>query len=136
MTSRKIVLIEDDAAFRAALAAALQHAGFAVRMVSDHTAFLRSAAEGNAVDADLFLVDVKLPGILGDAVTKIFLKSGRAATIPVLLLSGLGEEELKSRAKTSGADGYICKSWGMNEIVARVRSLLAGQPVASDAHED
>ena len=83
------------------------------------------AFQGSATDADLFLVDVKLPGLLGDAVTKIFLKSGRVAKIPVLLLSGLGEQELKSRAKESGADGYICKSWGMKAIIDHVKDVMS-----------
>ena len=78
---------------------------------------------------DLFLVDVKMPETLGDELVG---RIRRAATkpVPILLLSGLPDDELAKRAAGSGATGFISKLAGAEAMVALVRHLISTDTTA------
>lgn len=72
---------------------------------------------------DLVLLDVKMPEAFGDDVA-VFLREACGVEVPIYLYSSLPEPELVLRSRRSGATGYICKSWGTDRLVERVRELL------------
>ena len=113
-----ILVVEDDASLNAALAATLRAAGF--RPVTAHT-----AAEGLRWFAhyapDLVLLDLGLPD--RDGLTVI--RDIRAkATTPIVVLSAREAEAMKVEALDLGADDYVAKPFGVDELLARLRAGL------------
>jgi DNA-binding response OmpR family regulator len=79
----------------------------------------------NAQSYELVLVDVNMPEMYGDDVVE-FLRATRQIKATLLLYSDLPENELAKKAQTSGADGYITKSSGLEAAVERIASALQG----------
>jgi two-component system KDP operon response regulator KdpE len=113
-----ILLIEDDASLSTALAATLKAAGYRPVRAS-------SAAEGlrwfNHYDPDLVLLDLGLPD--RDGLTLIADIRGKGST-PIIVLSAREAEAMKVRALDLGADDYVQKPFGVDELLARVRAGL------------
>ncbi len=113
-----VLVIEDDASFADALAATLQAAGH-------RPVVARDAAEGMRWFAhyspDLVLLDLGLPDRDGLAVIADI--RARAAT-PILVLSARDAEAVKVEALDLGADDYVQKPFGVDELLARLRAAL------------
>ena len=74
---------------------------------------------------DLVLLDLMLPGMSGLDVCRAIRAE---SSIPILVLSARGEERAKVRALDLGADDYVTKPFGMDELLARARALLRRTP--------
>ncbi len=128
--SRPIVLVvEDDDETRAVLARDLRARNFQPIEAEDGRAALEHWAAGRP---DVVLLDLGLPDI--DGVT-IIRRMRREATTPIVILSGRYEERQKVEALDAGADDYVTKPFGVDELNARLRVALrhASGP-ASDIH--
>jgi two-component system KDP operon response regulator KdpE len=113
-----VLVVEDDASLNAALAATLKAAGF--RAVT-----ARTAAEGLRWFAhyapDLVLLDLGLPDRDGlSVITEI---RGKGST-PIVVLSARNAEAMKVEALDLGADDYVQKPFGVDELLARLRAGL------------
>lgn len=75
---------------------------------------------------DLILLDIGLPDISGFDVLER-LRAGPQATLPVIILSGRDEVDVKIRALDLGADDYVTKPFDPGELLARVRAALRRQ---------
>jgi two-component system OmpR family response regulator len=117
--TRKILLVEDDAAAASYVAKGLQEAGFAVETCGDGRDGLFLASEGIF---DLVIADRMLPGLDGLAM----LNALRAASIrtPVLILSALATVDDRVKGLHAGADDYLTKPFSFAELLARVEALL------------
>ena len=113
-----ILIVEDDASLNRALAATLKAAGF--RPVTAH-----SAAEGLRWYAhyapDLVLLDLGLPDRDGLTVISDIRRKG---TTPIIVLSARDAEASKVAALDLGADDYVQKPFGVDELLARIRAGL------------
>ena len=113
-----ILLIEDDASLGAALTAMLKAAGY--RPVRAGT-----AAEGlrwfNHYAPDLVLLDLGLPD--RDGLSVIAELRAKSAT-PIIVLSARDAEAMKVQALDLGADDYVQKPFGVDELLARLRAGL------------
>lgn len=113
-----VLIIEDDASLRAALAATMKAAGY--RPVTAAT-----AAEGLRWFAhyapDIVLLDLGLPD--RDGLTMIGDIRARGAT-PIVVLSAREAEATKVEALDQGADDYVQKPFGVDELLARLRAAL------------
>ena len=124
-----LLLVEDDVPTRSALVANLRGHGFRVDEAG-------SAADGlrafGARRPDLAIVDLGLPDRDG---TEVVRAMRRDAATPILILSARGNEVDKVGALELGADDYVTKPFGLEELRARVNALLrrAAGP-AADAH--
>jgi two-component system KDP operon response regulator KdpE len=113
-----ILIVEDDVNIRKLVTVNLEKRGYK----------LSEAGDGNQAmllfrqyPFDLVLLDLVLPGISGvDVCTWIRTRSD----IPIIVLSGIRDEELKVTALDAGADDYITKPFGHDELLARVRAVL------------
>lgn len=116
--SRKILIVEDDAAAAAYLAKGLGEAGYAVETTHDGRDGLFLASEGTF---DVLIVDRMLPGIDGLAM----IAAARAAGIdaPAIMLSALGTVDDRIGGLKAGADDYLPKPFEPLELVARVEVL-------------
>jgi two-component system KDP operon response regulator KdpE len=79
---------------------------------------------------DLVILDLLLPGLSGLDVCRAL---RAASTVPILVLSARGEEQTKVQALDLGADDYLTKPFGMDELLARVRALLRRLGASSTA---
>jgi two-component system, OmpR family, response regulator len=117
--SRKILVVEDDAAASSYLAKGLAEAGFTVETCASGRDGLFLASEGVF---DLIVADRMLPGLDGAAMTAAI----RAAGIetPILIVSALASVDHRVDGLKAGADDYLCKPYSFAELTARVESLL------------
>ena len=79
---------------------------------------------------DLLILDLLMPGMGGIDVVR---KLRAVSTIPIIVLSAMGEETEKVKALELGADDYMTKPFGMEELFARIRSLLRRAAGATSA---
>ena len=129
MTAPLVLLIEDDAPTRRALAQALVAHGFEIADAGDVASALRA---WEARRPDLVILDLGLPD--GDGLSVLRRVRAEAAT-PVLVLTARDAEHEKVAALDLGADDHVTKPFGMAELHARVRALLrrAAGPSADSA---
>ena len=119
-SGKRILLVDDSPLIRASTAQALGTAGFEVTVRAAFDELLEGGIEG----FDLILMDVQMPELYGDDVA-FTLRGQRGVTTPIYLFSSIDEGELAALAKDAGIDGYILKSAGLDELVARVRRILS-----------
>jgi two-component system, OmpR family, response regulator len=115
----RLLLAEDDGALAEALRFALRRSAYAVDRVTDGQSadrILKSAVY------DLLILDLGLPGLDGFEVLRRLRK--RDSMLPVLILSAREKPEEKVLGLDLGADDYLSKPFSVNELQARVRSLL------------
>ena len=98
----------------------LENAGFEVITRSRP---IGTTAEILKIKPDCVLLDVLMPGITGDKVTKLIKESGVATKI--VLHSGKETNELRELARGCGADGYIKKTTDKHEFINKVKSFLS-----------
>jgi two-component system KDP operon response regulator KdpE len=114
----RVLLVEDDVALRAAVAGALEGAGYRVTEVGDGEL---AVTELRRTAYQLVLLDLGLPFVNGWEV----LQGLEGMRLPsVLVISARGEERDKVRALDMGADDYLAKPFGTPELLSRIRAVL------------
>ena len=123
-----VLVVEDDDETRAALTRELSGRGYRVVEAADgRTALERWAARR----PDVVLLDLGLPDIDG---VDVIGRMRREANTPIVILSGRYDEHEKVAALDRGADDYVTKPFGVDELNARLRVALrrSGGPSADD----
>jgi two-component system KDP operon response regulator KdpE len=118
MTGARILVVDDETQLRLALRRSLEGHGYAVREAEDGAEAMR---EHDAFKPDLVLLDLMLPDTTGVEVCK---QLRRSYQTPIIVLSVVGDEKAKVAALDEGADDYLTKPFGMDELLARVRVAL------------
>ena len=106
MTSKTLLIADDDQPFLQLLASRCEELGWAVRTASDG---LEALMLGVHNAPDLFILDVKLPGTDGLSLCKRFRKDPQTAAIPIIILTGLCDHEIEERCRALGAR-YVHKN--------------------------
>ena len=116
---QSVLVIDDDADLRDNIALILEIEGFHPALAEDGKAGIKQAL---AINPDLIIVDLRMPGMSGIEVCKQI----RAAGIktPLIVLSAIGDEIDKVLLLEIGADDYVVKPFGKRELLARIRALL------------
>ncbi|GGB06648.1 DNA-binding response regulator [Brucella endophytica] len=117
-TNARILIVEDDPEIGELLAITMRENGM-IPTVAEDGRVMQSLLRHNAYD--LIILDVMLPGEDGLSICR---KIRSENTIPIILLTALGEEVDRIVGLEVGADDYITKPFSPREVVARVRSLL------------
>jgi two-component system, OmpR family, KDP operon response regulator KdpE len=118
MNMGNILIVEDDPNIRKLVRVNLVKRGYTVSEAKDSHQALALFQE---VPVDLVLLDLVLPGLSGvDICTWIRARSN----VPIIILSARLEEDLKVAALDAGADDYVTKPFGQEELLARVRAFL------------
>ncbi|MFC1654952.1 PleD family two-component system response regulator [Myxococcota bacterium] len=115
-----VLILDDSEIVLETTAMALTEAGFEVVKAQSLVEFDRLLTKGRP---DIILTDIKMPEITGDDVCGVLKQKHDTKNIPIILFSTMEDEELAQLAEKSGADGYVCKGEGMEEIVKHVRAL-------------
>jgi two-component system, OmpR family, KDP operon response regulator KdpE len=130
MTDKKrILVVDDEPQITRVLRTALTGSGYEVRTADDGLSGLRSAREWLP---DLVITDVSMPNMNGIELCR---QLRAESTLPVIVLSVKGEEKTKVEALDAGADDYVTKPIGMDELLARVRRNLARTQPTEDSSQ-
>ena len=114
----RILVVEDDHALRTVLVGALQSGGFEVEQAADGSAGVHAL---KAESFDVVLLDIGLPFVDGWHV----LSTLEGRRVPsVIVISARGDQADKVRALDMGADDYLAKPFGSDELLARIRAVL------------
>ena len=128
MTSgARILVVDDEAPIRRSLKVNLETRGYTVDTAETGEQAI-TAFENRR--PDVLIVDLLMPGMGGIDVVR---KLRAVSTIPIIVLSAMGEEAKKVQALELGADDYMTKPFGMEELFARIRSLLRRAAGATSA---
>ena len=119
MAAGQILLVEDDQPLREAIASALRAAGFNVSEVRDGAAAIQALQSSARTDA--VLLDIGLPFANG---WQVLAEMRHLRQPPVIMISARGDEQDKVRALDMGADDYLAKPFGTDELLARIRAVL------------
>jgi two-component system KDP operon response regulator KdpE len=121
----RILVIDDEPQITRVLRASLTAQGYDVRTANDPEEGLRVFRDWTP---DLVITDLMMPGISGVDVCRAIRARG---TTPVLVLSVREHERTKVEALDAGADDYVTKPFGIQELLARVRAHMRRSPERS-----
>jgi len=114
----RVLVVEDEAPMRRALDIGLRARGYHVELAATGEEALTLAGRRTP---DLVILDLGLPGVDGIQVARTL----RArSTVPIIVLSARGAEPTKVAALDAGADDFVTKPFGMDELLARIRAAL------------
>jgi two-component system KDP operon response regulator KdpE len=113
-----LLLVEDDGPTRLRLHQHLERRGYRVR---DAATVREALASWDAYRADLILLDLGLPDRDGIDVVRHVRRDG---TTPIIIVSARGEERDRVAGLEAGADDYVTKPFGMDELQARIKAVL------------
>jgi two-component system, OmpR family, KDP operon response regulator KdpE len=126
--SGRVLVVDDEPHILRALKASLRGAGYEVETADTAEGALTAAALS---PPDAVILDLVLPDGRGTDVTR---ELRTWSTVPVIVLSVVGDESEKVAALDAGADDYVTKPFGIDELLARLRAALrrgepSGEPV-------
>ena len=117
----KIMIVDDEPPIRKLLRMGLGTQGYDVLEAANGKIALELLAENPA----LIILDLGLPDIQGHDLLRMI--RGRNDSVPIVVLSSRGDEAGKVQALDLGADDYLTKPFGMDELLARMRAALRHQ---------
>jgi two-component system, OmpR family, KDP operon response regulator KdpE len=131
VSGARVLVVDDEPEVRRALRTSLGGRGYDVQLAPTGEEAL---AEFERHRPDLVLLDLQLPGLSGLDVCE---QIREVSDVPIIIMSVRGEEPTKVRALDLGADDYVTKPFGIDELLARMRAVLrrgggaraAGEPV-------
>ena len=122
MAGASVLVVDDDPDVRTLVCELLARAGYTVSEAPDGREALRLLYDERP---DLIVLDVSMPELDGWATLE---RIRELSSVPVVMLSALEAELEKVRALRSGADDYVTKPFGRQELLARVESVLRRSP--------
>jgi two-component system KDP operon response regulator KdpE len=117
----KVLVIDDEPPIRKLLRMGLSTQGYEILEAGSGKAALELLAQHPA----LIILDLGLPDIRGHDLLRLI--RGRNDSVPIVVLSSRGDEAGKVEALDLGADDYLTKPFGMDELLARMRAALRHQ---------
>jgi two-component system, OmpR family, KDP operon response regulator KdpE len=116
--AKKILVVDDEAQITRVLRRGLESVGFQVRIANDGRTGLETFRSWLP---DLVITDLSMPGFDG---LELCSRIRQLSDVPVLVLSVTEDEPTKVKALDLGADDYVSKPFGIDELTARIRALL------------
>ncbi|NMQ18762.1 response regulator [Candidatus Competibacter phosphatis] len=120
--ANKILVVDDEPNIVLSLEFLMKQAGFQVRTAADGEAALAAIA---AEQPDLVLLDVMMPRKNGYEVCQAIRANPDWQSVRIIMLTAKGREVEREKGLALGADDYITKPFSTQEVVERVRELLA-----------
>jgi DNA-binding response OmpR family regulator len=119
-----VLVVDDDADMRSLVGELLARAGYQVTEAEDGRVALRLLYDERP---DLILLDISMPELDGWGTLE---RIREVSDVPVVMVSALGAELEKVRALRGGADDYVTKPFGRQELLARVETVLRRAPAS------
>jgi two-component system KDP operon response regulator KdpE len=121
----RVLVVDDEPQIRRVLRLALDSQGFDLRVAADGESALDTMRDW---PPDLVITDLSMPGVDG---LELCRRIREKSAVPIIVLSVKGEERSKVAALDAGADDYVTKPFGMDELLARVRAVFRRAPAGS-----
>jgi DNA-binding response OmpR family regulator len=122
-----VLVVDDDLTVRDVVRRYLERAGHRVLVAGDGAEALRLIGDSRP---DLVVLDIMLPGVDGIEVCR---RTRRTSSVPIVMLTALGEEEDRVLGLQLGADDYVTKPFSPRELALRVESVLRRSRSAAPA---
>ncbi len=119
---QRILIVDDEPQITRVLRRSLTTLGYDVRSAADGESALETLGDW---PPDLVVTDLSMPNMNGLELCK---RLRSVSQIPIIVLSVRGEEQIKVEALDAGADDYVTKPFGMDELLARIRAALRRAP--------
>ena len=123
----RVLVVDDESQITRVLRTVLTSHGYQVRTAAEGEAALTDFKEWSP---ELVITDLYMPHMNG---VELCRRIRAVSSVPIIVLSVKGEERTKVEALDSGADDYVTKPFGMDELMARVRAALRRRPTDTDA---
>jgi DNA-binding response OmpR family regulator len=123
MSKRSVLVVEDDRSIRRGIVDALAYAGFEVLEADNGDDGKRLGVQAGV---DIVLLDLVLPGPDGFDILGAIRQS--RPTLPVIILTAMGDEDSRVRGLKEGADDYVVKPFSVKELLARIEAVLRRSP--------
>jgi len=125
----RILVVDDESQLTRVLRTGLSSRGYDVRVAADG---LSAFDTFNDWHPDLVITDLGMPNMNGIELCR---RLRAISQVPIIVLSAKGEEQTKVEALDTGADDFVTKPFGIDELLARVRASLrrAATPIANEA---
>ncbi|MBI4186783.1 MAG: response regulator transcription factor [Chloroflexi bacterium] len=113
-----ILVVDDDPAIRRFIRARLEAANYQVMVAADGADAVQKM---DSEHLDLIILDIVMPGIDGVEVCR---RIRQWSAIPIIMLSGCTDQDSITQCLDIGADDYVTKPFGVEELIARVKAIL------------
>ncbi len=123
----RILLVDDDRAFRVSTSTLLREEGYRVVEAADGSEGVEALKAGGF---DLILLDLRMPGVDGIQLVEILRRWGEGT--PILMISGFGTVETAVKALHTGADDFVTKPVEPDVLAGKVADLLERRPSLAD----
>src|SRR3984885_9962884 len=123
---KHILVVDDESQITRVLRTSLSSQGYDIRVANDGETALEIMKDWAP---DLVITDLSMPNMDG---LELCRRLRTKTQIPIIVLSVRGEERTKVKALDAGADDYVTKPFGMEELLARVRANLRRLPAESE----
>ncbi|MDQ3011686.1 MAG: response regulator transcription factor [Acidobacteriota bacterium] len=123
--AQRILVVDDETQIARVLRRGLSARGYEVQTASDGEEALTTFSQWLA---DLVITDLSMPQMGG---LELCRRLRKLSQVPIIVLSVKGEERTKVEALDAGADDYVTKPFGIDELLARVRATLRRAPAAT-----
>jgi two-component system KDP operon response regulator KdpE len=115
---QRILIVDDEPQITRVLRTSLNSHGYDVRSAADGESALETFGDWHP---NLVITDLSMPNLNGIELCR---RLRKVSTVPIVVLSVKGEEKTKVEALDAGADDYVTKPFGMDELLARIRAAL------------
>lgn len=129
MINKRILLVDDETQITRVLKRSLTAHRFDVRAAADGDSALDLVSDWSP---DLIITDLSMPEMSGIELCREIRKTSQ---VPIIVLSVKGEEKTKVEALDAGADDYVTKPFGIDELLARIRAALRRVPSITNEEE-
>src|SRR3954453_2270773 len=123
----RVLVVDDEPNIVDVISMALRYQGFSVESAANGRDALAAVAD---FKPHLMLLDIMLPDMEGFDVARRL--GGERAEVPIIFLTARDATEDKGRGLTSGGDDYVTKPFSLEELVARIRTILRRSGVAGE----
>jgi two-component system KDP operon response regulator KdpE len=123
---RRILVVDDEPQITRVLRPSLSSQGYDIRVANDGETALEIMKDWTP---DLVITDLSMPNMDG---LELCRRLRVSTQIPIIVLSVRGEEKTKVQALDAGADDYVTKPFGIEELLARVRANLRRVPAVEN----
>ena len=126
--AKKILVVDDERSIVSTLKMALESDNYKVIEAYTGDAAIRKA---HSESPDLILLDIMLPDVTGYEICNKIKKDPLTRSIPIIMLTGMNGSADKMAGMDLGADGYITKPFDLNELKAKIHTVLMTARTAS-----
>lgn len=130
MKQATILVVDDEPRIVRLVRSNLEPNGYKILTAADGENGLRQA---EMHDPDLIILDIMMPGMDGWDVCR---RVREFSTVPIIMLTAKGDESDKVKGLELGADDYLPKPFGINELLARVKAVLRRAQLPNDSKRD